>query len=295
MTTRLTLAIQEHHGRLSPSERQLAELLLDHADDLLTYSATELASMAGVSKATAARLFRSLGYADFNEVRLQAREERNLAPPVLDRPPPRTAAPRPHSIAAHLQAEADALARTFESLRSDTLQAAADRVATAPRVWLLGLGADEGLVRLVRPALARVRPEVQLLGTQNGVWSEDLAMMRPRDVLLLVLTQPRTRVIERLATHAATTRLDTVAVVDLRNAAWARRACSVVLPCHGNGQDQGLVAAASQGRSTGDGDAAATAASMLMLLVRRATARLGTAARRRQEVVAQIQQELDGD
>ena len=77
---RLSLAIQEHFEHLSPSERKLAELLLDRADDLLTYSASEMAAMAGVSKATAARLFRSLGYADFNEVRLQAREERTLTP-----------------------------------------------------------------------------------------------------------------------------------------------------------------------------------------------------------------------
>ena len=81
MSTRLTLAIQEHFEKLSPSERRLATLLVDRADDLLAYSASEMAAMAGVSKATAARLFRSLGYADFNEVKLQARQERNLAPP----------------------------------------------------------------------------------------------------------------------------------------------------------------------------------------------------------------------
>ena len=90
MTTRLTLAIQEHFEQLPPSERKLAKLLLDRADDMLTFSATELAAMADVSKATAARLFRSLGYADFNEVRLQAREERNLAPPFQ--------APRPAGV-----------------------------------------------------------------------------------------------------------------------------------------------------------------------------------------------------
>ena len=105
MTTRLTLTIQEHYEQLSPAERKLATLLLDRADDMLTYSATELAAMAGVSKATGARLFRSLGYADFNEVRLQAREERNLATPFQS--PARAKAPqmRGHSIAAHLQTE----------------------------------------------------------------------------------------------------------------------------------------------------------------------------------------------
>ena len=281
MTTRLTLAIQEHHEQLSPSERKLADLLLDRADDLLTYSATELATMAGVSKATAARLFRSLGYAGFDEVRLQAREERNLAPPFPHAAPPREAPKRAHSIAAHLLAESDNLARTFESLRSDTLQAAAELLAKAPRVWLLGSGVDEGLLRFVRPQLARVRPDVHLLGTQNGTWAEDLAMTGPRDALLLVLTQPRTRLIERVLTHAATTRLDTVAVVDVRNAAWARRSCTVVLPCYSG--------------NAAEAESAMAAASMLQLLVRNTAVRLGARARQRHEVVAHINQELEGD
>lgn len=281
MTTRLTLAIQEHHEQLSPSEQKLATLLLERADDLLTYSATELATMAGVSKATAARLFRSLGYADFNEVRLQAREERNLAPPFQSSAPLREAPRRPHSIAAHLQAEAESLARTFESLRSDTLQKAADLLAKAPRVWLLGIGLDEGLVRFVRPQLARARPDVHLLGNQSGVWAEDLAMTGPRDALLLVLTQPRSKLMERLLTHAATTRLETVAVVDIRNTAWARRACTVTLPCYSAG--------------TNELDSATMAASMLHLLVRNAAVRIGARARQRQDLVSNISQELDGD
>src|SRR5262245_65191459 len=49
--------------------KKLAQLMLDREDDILTHSATEIAEMAGVSKATAARFFQHLGYADFNEVK----------------------------------------------------------------------------------------------------------------------------------------------------------------------------------------------------------------------------------
>ncbi|MCK5929314.1 MAG: MurR/RpiR family transcriptional regulator, partial [Nocardioides sp.] len=54
---------------LSPQERKAAATLLEHLDDLATYRAAELAQLAGVSKATMSRLFRSLGFADFDEVR----------------------------------------------------------------------------------------------------------------------------------------------------------------------------------------------------------------------------------
>ena len=73
---------------LTASEQKLATLLLDRPDEILTFSATELAGLAGVSKATAARFFRNLGYSDFNDVRLQAREERNRTGPVHQVPMP---------------------------------------------------------------------------------------------------------------------------------------------------------------------------------------------------------------
>ncbi|MEQ9690297.1 MAG: hypothetical protein RLO48_11250 [Bauldia litoralis] len=88
MATRLALLIQDRFEALTPSEKKLAGLLLDRPDEILTFSATELAGFAGVSKATAARFFRTLGYADFNDVRLQAREERNRTGPVHQVPMP---------------------------------------------------------------------------------------------------------------------------------------------------------------------------------------------------------------
>jgi DNA-binding MurR/RpiR family transcriptional regulator len=287
MTTRLTLAIQEHFDALSPSERKLAELLLQRADDLLTYSATELAAMAQVSKATTARFFRTLGYADFNEVRLQAREERNLTPPSRSTgeagaPVAAASVPvRAHSIATHLLGETDSLARSFESLRSDTLLTAADLLARAPRVWLVGLGADEGLARFARPQFARLRPDVHTLGLQSGIWAEDLAMTGPRDAMLLLLTQSRPRLLERLAAHAATTRVDIVAVVDVRHAAWARRMAKVVLPCYSARSEHSFSAMA--------------AASMLHLLLQNVAVRLGQRAGQRQQVVEDIGRELEGD
>ena len=282
MTTRLTLAIQEHLETLAPSERKLAALLLDRADDLLTYSASELAAMAGVSKATAARLFRSLGYADFNEVRLQARQERNLAPPFARALS--VAAPArggETTIAAHLAAESDSLARTFESLRGDVMRSAAERLARAPRLWLLGIGLDEGLARFAWPQLARVRPDVFCLGASSGSWAEELAGVTPKDALLLVLTQPRGRAVEQALAHAKATRVPTVAVVDVRNAGWARRVADVVLPCWCVKAEHAFSAMA--------------AASMLHLLTQHVALKLGPRAAQRQGLIADLRREIEDE
>ena len=82
---RLDLRIDERIAArqldLSPQERRAADTLLEHLDDLATYRAAELAAMAGVSKATMSRLFRSLGFADFDEVREHLRALRSTGEP----------------------------------------------------------------------------------------------------------------------------------------------------------------------------------------------------------------------
>jgi DNA-binding MurR/RpiR family transcriptional regulator len=119
---------------------------------------------------------------------------------------------------------------------------------------------DEGLVRFVRPPLARVRPEVFMLEAPGGLWAEALALTAARDCLLVVQTQPRVPLLDALLTHAAATRMPIVAVVDLPNVAWARRSAQVVLPVIG--------------ASAGHACSAVAGASMLRLLVQQVVKRL---------------------
>jgi len=65
MASRLTLRIQEKLSRLTGSEQKIARVILENQGIVETHTATELANLAGVSKATTARFFRTLGYADF--------------------------------------------------------------------------------------------------------------------------------------------------------------------------------------------------------------------------------------
>jgi DNA-binding MurR/RpiR family transcriptional regulator len=275
--TRLALRIQDRFEQLSPAERKLAGLLLERADDLLTYSATELAGLAGVSKATAARLFQSLGYRDFNEVRLQAREERNRTAPVQ-----RVAVPAGRggrtSIAGHLRAETDLLIRTFEELRSDRLREMAARLAEAPRVWILGLGNEEGLARHARLLLARVRPDVQLLGGHVGAWAEDLAVAGAGEAALILASRPAPPLLLPIVEVLATTRLRLVGIADPTSVGALRRAGAVVVACHTG--------------SSPLGGSATALLSVLRLLVLATAERIGEPARRRIELIGEIREEL---
>ncbi len=278
MSTRLALRIQERFDELSPSERKLAELVLERQDDLLTYSATELATFAGVSKATAARLFRSLGYRDFNDVRLQAREERNRTPPFERRPTPVQPAVGARSLSSHLAMEIANITRSFETLRSDELTRAGELLSSARKVWVLGLGLEEGLARHARLQLSRLRPEVQLIGAQPGAWGEDLALTGSGDALLLISVAPRQTALRPIIEYGRTTRLAIVSLVDVGSAAWARRFSQVVVPCHG--------ATAVEGGSF------ATIVSAIRLIAASISDRIGRAALQRADLIAEIHEEL---
>ena len=279
MSDRLILRIQERFDKLSASEQKLARLLVERKDDILTYSATQLANMADVSKATAARFFRSLGYADFNEVRLQAREERNRTEPyrysVAEAE--RTAFGR--SIGSHLQLELANLTRTFEEFRPDKLNDAAELLREAPRVWFLGLGLEEGLARYGRLLLSRLRHEVLQLGLSNGAWAEELAMTGPRDALVLITLRPRPRILRPILEYAKTTRMNVVTITDKMSALPAQRYSSVVLPCHVT--------------SYGLGPSHTAIASVLRLLAVVYATRVGEPATQRADIIADIHEELD--
>ncbi len=267
MGTRLALRIQERFDALTASERKLADLLLDRPDEILTFSASELSRLAGVSKATAARFFRNLGYADFNDVRLQAREERNRTGPIHQAALPFERASAATTVSTHLQVEIANLTRTFEELRSDLVQQIAEKLAGAPRLWVVGLGAEATLARHAQfvlgasglPSIWSLKtpacgprnspPPAQATGSSPSPSAPGRAISRPSS------TSPAPRRIER------------VVVTDPTSAARAARYGATALPCH--------VSAPSGATSY------TAALSMLALLSDAVAAKLGPIALRR--------------
>ena len=196
-----------------------------------TQTATELARAAGVSKASAARFFRNLGYADFEEARLQAREERNRTEPWRHARLPDAEGRDAGTVGDHLAAELDAMTRTFEALRPDRLREAARTVHTAPRVWIDG---DEDLGPLAawgQRALGAIRPEVYPMPAGGHALRVAAAATGPRDAFLALSLGPGTPRLDALLAHARTTRMQVVAVTDRPEAAWVGRSAHHVLAC----------------------------------------------------------------
>lgn len=277
MPTRLAIRIQECFDALTPSERALASYILENPNDVVGLSAAELARGAGTSKSTTVRFFRALGYESYEAVRLQARAELNQHQPggLEGRRPTNVRAGSPEAFLAE---ELTALARTHESLNSETLRAAVERLAVADRVWLLALDDDAPLAPLAESMLLGVRDNVLLLADGRTSPITRLASVGPRDTLLVVALGQRPAEAKFAIEQA---RSAGASLVVLTNIALAGPlGADLVIRCHAR---------------SGMPDGSLTAAiSTLQFLVRRLAERLGARAAGRRALIEGLRESARG-
>ncbi|WP_243059274.1 MurR/RpiR family transcriptional regulator [Nocardioides sp. SR21] len=172
---RIDERITERYAGLSPQEQRAAQTLLEHLDELATYRSAELAEMAGVSKATMSRLFRHLGFEDFDEVREHLRELRsNGEPRRVDGAP---------SLSAHLAHETESLRAALESPAIPEVVAL---LAAARRVLVVGWRNSHPVALHLRQQLTHARGDVRLAPLPGQVVGEELADLGAGDVVVAV-------------------------------------------------------------------------------------------------------------
>lgn len=175
MSQRIDERIAQRYADLSPQERRAAETLLEYLDDLATYRSAELATMAGVSKATMSRLFRHLGFADFDEVRDHLRHLRSTGEPRR--------VDAASSLVAHLEHEQGSMRHALDS---PALGAVVALLAQAPQVLIVGWRNSHPVALHLRQQLIQARAGVRLAPLPGQVVAEELAGLRPRDVIVVV-------------------------------------------------------------------------------------------------------------
>ncbi|WP_125777056.1 MurR/RpiR family transcriptional regulator [Antribacter gilvus] len=170
--------IAGRYGELSPQERRAADTLLDHIADLATYRATELATLAGVSKATMSRLFRRLGYDDFEGLREHLRMQRGRGLPVAVEPAP--------GLRERFEQEVAHLQRAYATLDETLLADVAEALASARQVVVVGRRGSHAVAVELRRNLAQVRGGVVFAPAPGQSLAEDLVGLGPDDVVVMV-------------------------------------------------------------------------------------------------------------
>ena len=277
MTPPITLhaRIQTHYELLSVVDRKLADVLLAHEKDLLAYSATELAALAGVSKASTARFFKRLGFADFQAFR---QHQRNGVPhpSPLYRMTQQGASASP--LHQHIGQDVQQLQGLADSVADQSVQQAAKLLANARRVWVVGYRNGYMAAFYAQALLSQLRAEVHLLNEGSGEDAELLAEIRRGDVLLAMDFRRRTRRLTQVVGIACDAGAALVLVSDARVSALAARA-------------QALFICPPQGDAIFDSYAGAI--SLINYLATTTLAHLPKKARARMAAIEQVHTQLD--
>ncbi|MEQ8968335.1 MAG: MurR/RpiR family transcriptional regulator [Azospirillaceae bacterium] len=180
-------------------ERRLADLLLEDLSALRYHTAGELAARAGVSKATAARLFQRVGYSGFKAAQREIREAGNTAPggpaPPLEAAIEGAAGLR---ASGYLEAEVRHLVRTFELQRSDEIAEAVRLLRQGDKLWVVGFGDDYPLAHFARSMLIKLRPDVRMIPIGGFPIPEEFASISANDTVLAFAIGRRTQALRNI-------------------------------------------------------------------------------------------------
>lgn len=276
--------ILDHYEDLPRGERRLADLILKNGASVRNEAATDLARAAGVSKATAARFFRRLGYASFKAAQQEVRQQAEASSQAL------AAASLPGfgaggiSISAHLDNEVQNLIRTVEQQRSDEIATAIKLLLNGDKLWVVGFGDNYPLIHFARAQLIKVRPDIRIIPLSGFSVPEEFASISSSDVMLACGVGRRTRAFRNITGSA---KRAGARVILLTDAASANDTASVdvVLRC----------------RSVGVAmfDSMTAAVSLLTYLCASLAARIGDSAIERMRLIENIHAEwgdmLSGD
>ena len=162
--------IRSVYRTLPRSERKVADYVLDHADEIIHSSVTDLAQILEVSESTIVRFCQRLDYQGYQEFKILL--ARDLGAPFRDTY--ETISPQDDVatvVRKTLQISSQALTDTLSVLNPDNVKSATELLVTAPHVYIFGCGGSGGiawvagqkLLRLGLPTTVCTDPHTQTL------------------------------------------------------------------------------------------------------------------------------------
>ena len=185
--------IRHHYRNLPPGELKIANLLLDFPGEIASYSATELAELAGVSKAAITRFFKRLGYESFEQARRATRKEQAWGSPLYLLTQDQTGKNHQSSLHREMEVELRNLAKTYEKLDVHYLESIARKMMSADRIWLFGIRHSKFLADYARFQLLQIRADVFSLTSENATLAEQLVDLKQTDIVFAIGFRRRTR------------------------------------------------------------------------------------------------------
>lgn len=183
--------VEAMREQLRPSERKLADYVLEAPREVLDLSMTDFAARAGVSQPTIARFCQALGFSGFREFKIRLAQSVAGDVPTVYRDV-RSDEPPAGVAAKVLDRTIGALIQVRNSLSSDSVAAAIGVLANARRIEFYGAGGSgiaaldmqHKFFRLGVPSVAYSDPHT---------YTTSAALLGPGDVVVAISNTGRTK------------------------------------------------------------------------------------------------------
>ncbi len=195
------------------TEARLAEAILHFPGQIASYTATELAQMAGVSNATVTRFVRKIGYTSFEEARQAVRAEQMAGAALLR--VNRDGYPADGLLARHLAQAHDNLDRSLAAIDGQALAGLVGAMTRAPRLWVIGFRAGHAFARYLAWQVVQVRSDVITLPRDGETLAESLAAIGPGDCVIIFALRRPPRMLAGVIDALAQTGAETALIGDL--------------------------------------------------------------------------------
>ncbi len=183
---RVTDRLLTHRDKLTPSERQLVSVLLDDYPMAGLGSITELASTAGVSTTTVARMLQKTGFDGYPQFQAALRHEvkEMISGPEAKRDLWQNDLPEEHILNRYSGRTLENQKRTIDEVDPAEFDSFC-RLLCDPdrRIFLTGGRITGTLAQYLYLHLQMIRPDVRLLPVAAS-WTHDLLDVRKGDVLI---------------------------------------------------------------------------------------------------------------
>jgi DNA-binding MurR/RpiR family transcriptional regulator len=217
--------VRQHLASFHPMERRLADFVIDFPGELSSYSATELAALAGVSNATVTRFIKRLGYQHYEDARRQVREEKENGSPL-------------YRASRSGEATADGSApstsnwqQTLARLDPAEVDAMARALLAARRVWVTGFRSSQSFATYFRWQIFQVKEDIHVVPPAGDTLGQYAASMRPEDVVVVFGLRRRPAWLREVVTQIVASGAQVIYITDEQLAAHSAVAWHIHCRC----------------------------------------------------------------
>lgn len=187
--------------KLHPTERRLAEFLLNFPGELASYNASELARLANVSNATVSRFVQKLGYGNYEDARRHVRAERKTGAAIFMVAAEATSPAE--TLRLHLEQGQANLQNSILGTSLETLDELAQAMLSARHVWIVGFRTSHSFATYLHWQVFQVIEHVSVLPRAGQTLAEHIAGMGEGDCVILFGLARRIRSTDTILAHIA--------------------------------------------------------------------------------------------